>query len=111
VLIGKIKRNCRQAIELDSTNARAYFAFASNEYHMPEKLGGGKETESYLLKAISISSKKNGYLPTWGKEESYELLIKWYIRKEMNNKAKEYFFIAKKEFSNSYRINQLSNLF
>ncbi len=113
VIIGNIKRNCRQAIAIDSTNVRAYYAYASIDYHMPEKFGGGKETEKYLLKAISISSKnkKSGNSPSWGKEESYELLIKWYIKKEMNEKAKEYYIIAKNKYSKSHRINQLANLF
>ena len=80
---------------------------------MPEKFGGGKETENYLLKAISLSSTdgKSKKLPNWGEEESYELLIRWYIKKEMKSKAEKYYIKAKSKYAKSYRINQLANLF
>ena len=77
---------------------------------MPEKYGGGKETEKYLFKALSINPEKKEGFPYWGKEESYELLIKWYIKKDLIEKAKEYYSKATMEFPKSFRINQLENI-
>jgi pentatricopeptide repeat protein len=108
---GDIKKNAKTAIALDSTNLRAYYVYASNDFHTPEKYGGGKETEKHLLKAISLPSQKikNEYLPSWGKEESYEMLIKYYIRKKKWDLAKKYFQKGMKEFPESYVINQLAS--
>jgi len=107
----KIKENATTAIAIDSTNLRAYYVYASNDYHTPEKYGGGKEAEKYLLKAISLPSQKikNDYLPSWGKEESYELIIKFYIRKGNWDLAKKYFQEGIKEFPENYTINQLAS--
>jgi tetratricopeptide (TPR) repeat protein len=108
---GDIKKNAQTAIALDSTNLRAYYVYASNDFHTPEKYGGGKECEKYLLKAISLPSQKikNEYLPSWGKEESYEMLIKYYIRKKKWDLAKKYYQEGIKEFPESYVINQLAS--
>jgi len=108
---GDIKKNAKTSIALDSTNLRAYYVYASNDFHTPEKYGGGKEAEQYLLKAISLPTQKvkNEYLPSWGKEEAYEMLIKLYIKKEKWDLAKKYFQEGIKEFPDSYVINQLAS--
>jgi len=108
---GSIKENAKQAIAKDSTNLRAYYVYASNDFHTPEKYGGGKEAEKYLLKAISLPTQKikNEYLPSWGKEESFEMLTKLYIKEEKWNLAKKYFQEGIKEFPESYSINQLAS--
>ncbi len=108
---GDIKKNAKMSIALDSTNLRAYYVYASNDFHTPEKYGGGKEAEKYLLKAISLPAQeiKNVYLPSWGKEEAYEMLIKLYIKKEKWDLAKKYYQKAIKEFPDSYVINQLAS--
>ena len=106
-----IKKNLKKAIAIDSTNLRAYYVYASNDFHTPEKYGGGKEAEKYLLKAISLPSQKikNDYLPSWGKEESYEMLIKLYIKKEKWDLAKKYFQEGIAAYPESYTINQLAS--
>ncbi len=106
-----MKKNAKQAIALDSSNIRAYYVYASNDFHTPAKYGGGKEAEQYLLKAISLPAKKikNEYLPSWGKEESYELLIKLYIKKENWELAKKYYLESVKEFPDSYLLNKLAS--
>ncbi len=111
IVSSNIKKNIKRAIAIDSTNPRAYYVFASNDFHTPEKYGGGKEAEEYLLKAISFPTQKikNDYLPSWGKEESYEMLIKLYIKKEKWKLAKKYFQEGIKEFPESYTINQLAS--
>lgn len=108
---GDIKKNVKISITLDSTNLRAYYVYANNDFHTPEKYGGGKEAEQYLLKVISLPSQKmkNEYLPSWGKEEAYEMLIKLYIKKEKWDLAKKYYQKGIKEFPNSYVVNQLAS--
>ena len=107
---GDIKKNLKKAIAIDSTNLRAYYVYASNDFHTPKKYGGGKETEEYLLKAISlpIQKVKNDYLPSWGKEEAFEMLIKFYIKNEKWDFAKKYYQEGIKEFPKSYTITQLA---
>ncbi len=106
-----IKKSAKQAIAMDSTNLRAYYVYASNDFHTPEKYGGGKEAEKYLLKALSLPAQQiqNEYLPSWGKEEAYEMLIKLYIKKEKWELAKKYFKQGNKEYPQSYTINQLAS--
>ncbi len=111
IVSSSIKKNIKKAIAIDSTNLRAYYVYASNDFHTPEKYGGGKETETYLLKAISLPAQKikNDYLPSWGKEESYEMLIKIYIKKGKWELAKKYFQEGITAFPESYTINQLAS--
>jgi len=106
-----VKKNANNAIALDSTNLRAYYVYASNDFYTPENYGGGKDAEKYLLKAISLPAQKikNDYLPSWGKEESYEMLIKLYISKEKWELAKKYFQEGIAAFPNSYELNQLAS--
>ncbi len=106
-----IKKNVSSAISLDSTNLRAWYVLASNDFYTPEQYGGGKEAEKYLLKAISLPAQKieNSYLPSWGKEESYEMIIKLYIKKEKWDLAKKYFREGIAAFPKSYIINQLAS--
>ncbi len=109
-LAGQIKKNAETAIAIDAENIRAQYVYGSNDFYTPEKYGGGQEAEAYLLKAISLDAQKvaNEYLPSWGKEEAYELLIKWYIKQDDLEKAKEQFKAANTEFPNSYMISQLA---
>ena len=108
---GNIKKNAKQAIALDSTNLRAFYVYANNDFHTPEKYGGGKEAEKYLLKAVALPAQKikNEYLPSWGKEESYEKLIQLYIKKEKWDLAKKYFQEGIATYPESYSINQLAS--
>jgi len=107
---GDIKKNLKKAIAIDTTNLRAYYVYASNDFHTPKKYGGGKETEEYLLKAISlpVQKVKNEYLPSWGKEEAFEMLIKFYIKNGNWDFAKKYYQEGIKEFPESYTISQLA---
>lgn len=108
---GDIKKNLEKAMAIDTTNLRAYYVYGSNDFYTPEKYGGGKETEKYLLKAISLPVQKikNDYLPSWGKEEAYELLIKFYIKNKKWDFAKRYYQKGIKKFPKSYTINQLAS--
>ncbi len=106
----EISKNAQNALAIDGENIRAHFVAGNNDYYTPEKYGGGKEVEKYLLKAIELPVQKvpNEYLPSWGKEEAYEILIKWYIKKGNLDKAKAHFKAANEQFPNSYMISQLA---
>jgi hypothetical protein len=108
---GVVKKNADSAITLDSTNLRAWFVYGSNDFHIPAQYGGGKKAEKYLLKAISLPAQRiaNSNLPSWGKEESYELLIRFYIQKGNWDMAKKYFQVGITAFPGSYVINQLAS--
>lgn len=104
----KIKTHLSEALELDSTNIRVYFVQGSNDFYTPKKYGGGKLVVSSLQKAISLPDQniKNSSLPSWGKEEAYEMLINYYIKNNNWEDAKKYFAEANKLYPNNYRINQ-----
>jgi tetratricopeptide (TPR) repeat protein len=110
-LAGEVKTNAKQAIAIDSTNIRAYYVYASNDFYTPDKYGGGQDTEAYLLKAIELPEQTipNTYLPSWGKQEAFELLIKLYIKREQWEQAKKYFADATKLYPESYQLNQLAS--
>lgn len=105
-----VAKNINSALSLDSTNLRAWYVTASSDFYTPEQYGGGKKAEKYLLKAISLPAQKikNDYLPSWGKEESYELLITLYIKKENWDMAKKYYNEGIAIFPKSYIIKQLA---
>lgn len=111
MLSSKVKKNANKAKELDPSNPRAYFVLGSNDYYTPEMYGGGKKAEEYLLKAISLPAQAtpNKYLPSWGIEESYEMLIKYYMKHEKWDSAKKHFASAKEKFPSSYNINALAS--
>lgn len=106
-----IKKNVQTAIAFDSLNIRGYYVYASNDYYTPEKYGGGKEAEKYLLKAITLPEQKvsNTYLPSWGKEEAYEMLIKLYIKNENWDAATKYYKEGIALYPTSYTITQLAS--
>lgn len=105
-----VKGNTEKAMALDKDNLRAYYVYANSDFYTPEQYGGGKEAEQYLLKAIALQPQKvpNAMLPSWGKEEAYEMLIKFYIRKEKWEQAKKYFQEASTNYPNNYNISKLA---
>ncbi len=109
-LSGKVKSNVGKAMKLDDQNLRAYYVAASNDYYTPEKYGGGKNVETYLKRAIELPEQKvsNNTLPSWGKEEAYEMLIKFYIKNEDWANAKKYFQEVAAKYPQSYAIGKLA---
>jgi len=109
VLSKAMTENSQMALELDSENLRANFVHGCNDFYTPEMYGGGKNAEKYLLKAISLPDQKtpNMFLPSWGKEEAYEMLIKLYIKKEDKDKASFYYKEAIALYPQNYMIRQL----
>lgn len=106
----EIKNHIESALELDSLNIRAYYVKGSNDYYTPKNFGGRKNVEQLLKKAISLPEQvvPSIYLPSWGKEEAYEMLIKFYIEEQRWDDAKKYFADANAKYPNNYMINQLA---
>lgn len=106
----EIKNHLETAVELDSLNIRAYYVKGSNDYYTPKNFGGRKNVEQYLKKAIALPEQvvPSIYLPSWGKEEAYEMLIKYYIEEQRWEDAKKYFAEGNSKYPNNYMINQLA---
>lgn len=104
-----IKKNGESALQLDSLNLRAYFVLGSNDFYTPEQYGGGKKAEGYLKKAIQLNNQtiKNPYLPSWGKNSAYELLIRLYIKHKQLDEAKKYYQEAIALYPKDYMIKKL----
>jgi len=92
VLSGKVDENIGKAIKLNSNNLRAYYVAASCDFYTPEEYGGGKKAEEYLLKAITLDAQpvKDAGLPSWGKDQAYQMLISLYLKKGDRKSAKKY---------------------
>lgn len=105
-----IKKNGKRAMAMEPKNLRAYYVLGSNDFYTPEKYGGGEEAESLLLKAIALPEqlKENPYLPSWGKAESYELLVKHYLKTDERAKAKSYCKEGLELFPNNYGLGKLA---
>jgi len=99
------------ALELDPQNPRAHYVKGNGSYYKPKQFGGGKHVESSLKRALSLPAQRqpNPYLPSWGHEEAYETLIKWYIREEQYKQAQKWFDKAVQDYPDSYTINRLAS--
>ena len=106
----KVRKNGQKAIDLDPKNLRAYYVLGSSNFYTPEKYGGGKKVEEYMTKAVALPDQQieSPYLPSWGKNNAFELLIKHFIKKGEKDKAKQYFKQAVEIYPNDYVINQLA---
>lgn len=109
----KVTENGEKAIELDSLNLRAWYVLGSNDFYTPESFGGGKKAEGYLKKAITLPSQSTEsiYLPSWGKEYAFEMLIQFYIKKDKKDEAKKIYDQAIQQFPDSYMLKQYESKF
>ena len=96
-------KSIEQAIELDKNNLRAYYVYANNDFYTPEKFGGCKKVEEYALKALSLPAQPNEdpLHPSWGRQETYELLVSYYLKKKNREAAEKYIELGLKEFPES----------
>jgi tetratricopeptide (TPR) repeat protein len=111
LLAAEAKTNGEKALELDDNNLRAYYTLALNDFYTPEWIGGGKLTEEYCKTAISLDDQSivNPYMPSWGKNLTYELLIKHYIKLEDFDLAKSTYKEAISKYPDDYLINLLAS--
>lgn len=103
-----ISKNLKKSLELDPKNLRAHYVYASNDFHTPSIYGGGKKAEAYLLKALTLPPQKikANNLPSWGKEEAYELLVRVYIKENRWSLAKRYYNEGLEKFPESETIKK-----
>ena len=110
---GEVAANGQKALQLDSTNLRAWYIVGSHDFYLPATYGGGQKAESYLKKAIELSPQPvtNPWFPSWGKEEAYGLLIRFYLNKEKTAEARKYYEALKASYPESYLIVQYAEKF
>ena len=69
--------------------------------------------EECLIKALSLPEQKinNPYLPSWGRQESFEMLTDYYIKTNNLELAKKYIELGLSEYPDSYSLlNKKSEL-
>ncbi len=106
-----ISENIDAALKIEPQNIRANYVDATFDYYTPEVYGGGGKVVKRLEFAINNPEQKhkNTYLPSWGKKESYELIIQYYIKKNNKTEATKYCKMAIKNYPNYYAFNKLWN--
>ena len=110
---GQVKEHAHQALELDSGNVRAYYALANNDFYTPEAYGGGKQVEGYLKKAIALpeQTQEGEYMPSWGKDQSYAMLVRYYLKKEQTDQAAKYYEEAVALYPESDELKSIQDKF
>lgn len=109
VLSAKAEELFNKAIGLNPLNLRAYMGIGRGDYYKPEQYGGGFKVESSLKKALALpdkSSEEPGS-PSWGKDEAYYFLAKFYQRAGRLNEANLYCNQGLKAFPNHQNLQQL----
>ncbi len=103
-LAKKMAKNCQKALTLEPNNLRANVVWGIIDLARPKIFGGRKEGEKFLLNALENLSEQtlsSEILPSWGKEEAYETLIKYYIKVKRLDEARDYI----KELETYYPMN------
>lgn len=107
IQVSKKATDCiEKAKKLNPDNLRAYYVEANNNYYTPQEYGGGKMVEECLIKAISLPTQKisNPYLPSWGRQESFEMLTDYYIKTNNVEQARKYIEQGLSEYPDSYTL-------
>lgn len=113
ILSQKARAYYQKALEMDKDNLRAYFSIGRSDYYRPKEYGGGEIAEANFLKALSkpIKSDTSVYAPSWGKMETYEMLVAFYNREGRKQDALIYCKKGLQEFPQSLSlIQQLKTL-
>lgn len=103
--------NAEKAISADSANMRAWLIAGMIDYFTPKFYGGGKKAEKYLSMATSLPEQKivNPYLPSWGKEMAYILLIQYYLDNKQTEKARKVYSEAVQSYPESNEISKFKD--
>lgn len=72
--------NISAAIKLNPDNLRTQYVLGCLDFYTPKEYGGGKVAKIHLSRATNLpaNSIDSPYLPSWGKAEAYELLVRYY---------------------------------
>ncbi len=113
VVVGDTKKYFKKALELNAKNLRAHLGLARLDYYTPKKFGGKKEVTKILEDALACDDQtiKSPIMPSWGRIDVYELIIKHNVEERNMEVAKKYFREATEKYPNEYRINMLAKLF
>ena len=98
-----------QAIALDPQNPRAYVVAGVNNYFTPVAFGGKTKVKEYLTKALELPAQQtpSDYLPSWGRDEAYEYLIRLCLDTGARDEAAALCSKALGEFPASPMLQQL----
>ncbi len=112
IISNRCKKNGLAAIDLDPENLRAHYVLGSIDYYTPAQYGGGKKAETYFRKAIELPDQRvaNPYLPSWGKEDAYVLLIELLLEQERKEEAVTLYKEGVAQFPDSYRLGEVAKL-
>jgi len=102
----KSGKYANKAISLDDSNPRAHFAKAMNDFYTPKLFGGGDLVEDHLKKALKLAYTSEAQQPTWGKDEAFELLVKFFIRENKADEAKLYCKMGLGQYPNDARLKK-----
>lgn len=107
-LLQKVGESAHKALDLDPTNARAWFVLGQSDYYTPAQFGGGKKAEGYLLKAANSTQPavEGGTMPTWGREQAIGMLIDLYAKQEKWAEAKQWLGVAERDYPQSQYLEQ-----
>lgn len=110
LLSQKAGQTIKNATKIDDNNIRVWFVSGVLDFYTPKAFGGQKECEKNFKKAISLEEKNvtNPYLPTWGKEDSYVMLINYLLTNSRKNEAKQYYKEAISAFPHSTELQVLA---
>lgn len=109
----KARRYYEKAAKLDKKNLRAYYGQGNSDFYTPKQYGGGLIAEQMFLKALSLKDtySDNAYAPSWGREQVYTMLVRFYVREGQNNKALLYCKQGLKKYPENTRLkNTLEKL-
>lgn len=75
--------NVATAMKLNPDNLRTQYVTGCLDFYTPAEYGGQKVAQIHLTKATTLPANAidSPYLPTWGKAEAYELLVRYYSAK------------------------------
>jgi hypothetical protein len=110
VLSPQAKEFFLKSVELDKNNLRAYYGLARSDYYKPKEYGGGLVVEENLLKALSLNAKTSAdpLAPSWGREDTYVLLINFYLREDRKQEATLFIRKGLKEFPQNAQLIALN---
>ncbi len=110
-LSAKSSKHYSKALELAPDNMRVYLALGKSDFYKPKMFGGGKNVEEYLLKALKLDDKytDDPNAPSWGREEVYGYLVRFYQRVDRLEEARLYLKQGLKLYPQDYMLNELSS--
>ncbi|TXF87118.1 hypothetical protein FUA23_18675 [Neolewinella aurantiaca] len=98
-------KNVMDALKLDGSNLRANYVYGRQMFYD----GATDEVETILKKAISLPANpgNDDTQPGWGKADTYELLVQYYLKQGRNADAKTTLDAGLKAYPDNYQLSVL----